>query len=154
RAAAWARPCYASICAATSPASSGASGWPRRIPMRRLVPEECAVLVVDVQERLAAAMPPAQMSELTRAATVLIDAALLLNARVLCTEQYSKGLGSTTPAVAAELARAKVTPIAKMEFSACDNAEFDRAFARAAVRTVVVVGMETHVCVFQTVREL
>lgn len=122
--------------------------------MRRLVPEECAVLVIDVQERLAAAMPPAQMAELTRAASVLVDAATLLGGRVLATEQYPQGLGATIAPIAADLARAGAAPIAKMEFSACDNAAFDRAFAGAGVRAAVVVGMEAHVCVFQTVREL
>src|SRR4051812_47435812 len=122
--------------------------------MRRLVPEECAVLVIDVQEKLAAAMPPAQVAELTRAATVLVDAAARLGARVLATEQYPAGLGATIAPVAAELERAGVVPIAKMEFSACDNHDFERAFARAGARAAIVVGMETHVCVFQTVREL
>jgi nicotinamidase-related amidase len=122
--------------------------------VRRLVPEECAVLVIDVQERLAAAMPPSQVAEVTRVATVLVDAASRLGARVLATEQYPAGLGATVAPIAAELSRAGVTPIAKMEFSACDNHDFERAFARAGARVVIVVGMETHVCVFQTVREL
>jgi nicotinamidase-related amidase len=122
--------------------------------MRRLDPVECAVLVIDVQERLAAAAPPAQVAELTRAATVLVDAATRLGARVLATEQYPAGLGGTVAPVAAELSRAGVTPIPKMEFSACDNHQFERALARADARAVIVVGMETHVCVFQTAREL
>jgi nicotinamidase-related amidase len=122
--------------------------------MRRLDPVECAVLVIDVQERLATAVPPAQLAELTRAATVLVDAATRLGARVLATEQYPTGLGGTLAPVAAELSRAGVTPIAKMEFSACDNHEFERALARADARAAIVVGMETHICVFQTVREL
>ncbi len=122
--------------------------------MRRLVPEECAVLVIDVQERLAAAMPPAQMTELVRATTVLIDAASRLGARVLATEQYPAGLGATVAPVAAELARVGVTPLAKVEFSACDNPDFERAFASSGARVAIVVGMEAHVCVFQTVREL
>jgi nicotinamidase-related amidase len=122
--------------------------------MRRLVPQECAVLVVDVQERLAAAMPPHQVAEVTRAATVLVDAAHILGARVLATEQYPAGLGGTIAPVLAELRRAGVEPIAKVEFSACDNPDFERAFASAGVRAAVVVGMESHVCVFQTVREL
>lgn len=122
--------------------------------MRRLVPEECAVLVIDVQERLAAAMPPAQVTEVTRAATVLIDAAVRLGARVLASEQYPAGLGATIAPVAAELERARVVPIPKVEFSACDNHEFERAFARAGARAAIVVGMEAHVCVYQTVREL
>jgi nicotinamidase-related amidase len=122
--------------------------------MRRLTPDECAVLVIDVQERLAPAMPAAQLADMTRATTVLIDAATRLGARVLATEQYPAGLGATIPAVAAELAAAGCVPMPKVEFCACDNADFDRALARASARAVIVVGMETHVCVFQTVREL
>lgn len=126
--------------------------------MRRLDPRECAVLVIDVQERLVAAMPPAQVTELTRATTILLDAASRLGARVLATEQYPAGLGPTIAPVAAELAQAGVTPIAKVEFSACDNRDFNRAFTRLLheqrARAVIVVGMEAHVCVFQTAREL
>jgi nicotinamidase-related amidase len=122
--------------------------------MRRLVPEECAVLVIDVQERLASAVPPAQMADVTRAITVLVDAATRLGARVLATEQYPAGLGATLAPVAEELANAGAAPFSKMEFSALDNADFERAFARAAPRSAIVVGMEAHVCVFQTVREL
>jgi len=122
--------------------------------MRRLAPEECAVLVIDIQEKLAPAMPPTQLAEVTRAATLLIDAATRLGARVLATEQYPAGLGGTIAPVAAELANAGAVPYAKMEFSACDNADFERALSRASARAVIVVGMEAHVCVFQTVREL
>jgi nicotinamidase-related amidase len=124
------------------------------LSMRRLAPEECVVLVIDVQERLAAAMPPAQMAELTRATTVLVDAATRLGARVLATEQYPTGLGPTIAPVAEELAKAGVVPFAKIDFSACDDAAFERAFSRTGARAAIVVGMETHVCVFQTVREL
>jgi nicotinamidase-related amidase len=122
--------------------------------MRRLNPKECAVLVVDVQERLAAAMPPAQLTDLTRAATVLIEAASLLGARVLATEQYPSGLGPTIGPIAERLERAGVPRIEKLDFSACDEPAFERAFAEKPARAVIVTGMEAHVCVFQTVREL
>lgn len=122
--------------------------------MRRLIPAECAVLVVDVQEKLAAAMPAAQMAEVTRATTVLLEAARLLGARAIATEQYPTGLGPTIAPVADKLGPLGVTPIAKMTFSACDADDFERAFARSGARAAIVVGMETHVCVFQTVREL
>jgi nicotinamidase-related amidase len=122
--------------------------------MRRLVPDECVLLVIDVQEKLAHAMPPAQLAELSRASTVLVDAATRLGARVLATEQYPQGLGPTIPPVASELAHAGVVPFSKMEFSALDNPDFERAFARVGARVAVVVGMEAHVCVYQTVREL
>jgi nicotinamidase-related amidase len=122
--------------------------------MRRLNAKECAVLVVDVQEKLAAAMPQPQMEELTRATTVLIEAAVTLGARVLATEQYPSGLGSTIGPIAERLERAGAPKIEKLTFSACDEPAFERALADEPVRTVIVVGMETHVCVFQTVREL
>jgi nicotinamidase-related amidase len=126
--------------------------------MRRLDPRECAVLVIDVQERLVAAMPSDQVTEVTRATTILVDAAVRLGARVLATEQYPAGLGPTIAPLAAELTRAGVTPIAKVEFSACDNHDFERALARVLqeqrTRAAIVVGMEAHVCVFQTVRDL
>src|SRR5262245_60549044 len=99
-------------------------------------------------------MPAAQMTELTRASTVLIEAARLLGARVIATEQYPKGIGPTIAPVAERLAALGVAPIAKMAFSACDSDEFERAFAKSGASTAIVVGMEAHVCVFQTVREL
>src|SRR4051794_8182238 len=113
--------------------------------MRRIQPEECAVLIIDVQEKLATAMPVAQMVELTRAATVLLDAADVLKARVVATEQYPAGLGPTIAPIAERLARAGVTPVAKMAFSACDSTEFERALVATGARTVIALGMETHV---------
>ena len=73
---------------------------------------------------------------------------------VLATEQYPKGLGHTVPPLAARLEAAGVAPVAKMTFDACGDPGLARALAAMAPRAVVVVGMETHVCVFQTVREL
>lgn len=123
--------------------------------MRRLDPKACALLVVDVQEKLAAAMPPTQIAELTRAATVLIEAAGLLGAAVIATEQYPAGLGPTIAPIAERLAQVKAPRIPKIDFSACDEGQFQRAWAVAGdPRVAVVVGMEAHVCVFQTVREL
>lgn len=122
--------------------------------MRRIEPSASAVIVIDVQEKLAAAMPAPQMDALTRAATVLIEAARRLGAAVIATEQYPAGLGRTVAPIAEKLAHAGAPVIHKMEFSACDALDFERAFSERAPRTAIVVGMEAHVCVFQTVREL
>ncbi|WP_437813295.1 isochorismatase family protein [Sorangium sp. So ce1078] len=122
--------------------------------MRRLEPSTSAVIVIDVQEKLAAAMPAPQMDALTRAATVLIEAARRLGAQVIATEQYPTGLGHTVAPIAERLAQAGAPVVPKMEFSACDTLEFERAFNERAPRAAIVVGMEAHVCVFQTVREL
>jgi nicotinamidase-related amidase len=122
--------------------------------MRRLVPSQCAVLVVDVQERLASAMPAGQMAELGRAATVLLEASRLLGARAIYTEQYPAGLGPTLPPIAEALTRAGATRVEKVDFSACDEPAFARAWSAVGAPTAIVLGMETHVCVYQTVREL
>jgi nicotinamidase-related amidase len=122
--------------------------------MRRIEPSESAVIVIDVQEKLAAVMPEPQLAALTRAATVLIEAARRLGARVIATEQYPQGLGRTLAPIAERLEQAGAPIVPKMEFSACDALAFERVFNEHAPRVAVVVGMETHVCVYQTVREL
>jgi nicotinamidase-related amidase len=122
--------------------------------MERLFPESTLLLLVDVQERLAAAMPPARMELLTANASILLDAAARLGVKTLASEQYPKGLGPTLPPLATRLHGMASAPIAKTEFDACGDPAIARVIASMAPRAVVVLGMETHVCVFQTAREL
>lgn len=120
----------------------------------RLDPLRSAVVVVDVQEKLAPAMTAEALSSVVRAATILVEAARVTGAHVLATEQYPKGLGPTIPDVASLLATAGTAPIEKVAFSALGEPAFFRALRRLGVRDVVVLGMETHICVFQTARDL
>jgi nicotinamidase-related amidase len=120
----------------------------------RLVPAHTALLVIDVQERLAAAMAPARMDAVTRNAGILIEASAILGVRIVASEQYPKGLGATIAPVAEKLRAAGVSPHPKMTFDACGDPAIARLMATMAPRSVVVLGMETHVCVFQTAREL
>ncbi len=122
--------------------------------MRRLNPKECAVIIIDVQEKLAAAMPEQARNDLLRAASVLMEAAHLLGARVLVTEQYPQGLGPTVAALSEPIAKCGAPIIQKLDFSACDEPAFERELIKNSPKTFIVLGMETHVCVFQTVREL
>ena len=122
--------------------------------MERLVPESTLLLCVDVQERLAAAMPAARIELLTANTAILLDAAARLGVRTLASEQYPKGLGPTLAPLAERLHGMGSTPLAKTEFDACGDPAIARAIATLAPRAVLVLGMETHVCVFQTVREL
>lgn len=122
--------------------------------MERLVPGSTLVLVIDVQERLAAAMPKEQMAALERSASILLEAAKVLGAKVIATEQYPQGLGPTIPSVAEKLKVLEAPRLAKTTFSACDDEAIAKAIAETDARSVVVLGMETHVCVFQTVRDL
>jgi nicotinamidase-related amidase len=123
-------------------------------PMKRLEPKTTAVVVVDVQDRLARAMPTHQLDEVDRSIRILVEAARLLGAPVLVTEQYPKGLGPTLPEISEVLNAAGAQRFEKLDFSACDANGFSTALERAGVRAAVVVGMESHVCVYQTVRDL
>jgi nicotinamidase-related amidase len=122
--------------------------------MERISPKSSVLVVVDVQERLAAAMPKDAMDRLVANAEILLESARIVGVPVLASEQYPKGLGPTVAPIAAKLSIVGVTPIDKLDFDACGEPRFARALASHAPRSVVVVGMEAHVCVFQTAREL
>jgi nicotinamidase-related amidase len=117
--------------------------------MERLVPESTVLLVVDVQEKLAAAMPEDALEKLVENTKILIETAKALGMPVMTSEQYPKGLGPTLPALPLPNA-----PMPKMTFDAIADLAISRALAATNARAVVLVGMETHVCVFQTARSL
>jgi nicotinamidase-related amidase len=118
----------------------------------KLRPDTTCLVVLDVQERLAPAMPEPALIALKRAVTLLGSAAQRLGARVLVTEQYPRGLGHTLPELEPVLADAR--RFEKVSFSAFEADGFAACLREQAASAVVVVGMETHVCVFQTVRDL
>lgn len=122
--------------------------------MERLLPSSTVLLVVDVQEKLAPAMPAATLATLTANADLLLQAAAKLGVRVIASEQYPKGLGPTLAPLAARLAAAKAVTLPKVTFDACSDLAIARALADSGAKSVVVIGMESHVCVFQTAREL
>jgi nicotinamidase-related amidase len=109
------------------------------------------LLVVDVQERLVTAMPQGPLADLVKNARVLIRAARRLDIPVVATEQYPKGLG---PTVASLRELLPADPMTKLEFSCGASKEIARHILAAGRKQVIVAGMEAHVCVFQTVRDL
>lgn len=119
--------------------------------MDRLDPKTTVLLVVDVQEKLAAAMPADALERVLKNTGILIDAAKILGIPVVTSEQYPKGLGPTVAALREKLPYA---PHPKMTFDACSDLAIARRLADLAPRSVLVAGMEAHVCVFQTAREL
>lgn len=120
--------------------------------MHRLIPQSTLILVIDVQERLAPAMPQEQLVALLRATNILAAGANILGAHVAVTEQYPKGLGHTVEAVRTSVANAKV--FEKITFSAAGDENFRSFLNEINPRAVVVVGMEAHICVYQSVRDL
>src|SRR5690606_34292982 len=75
-------------------------------------------------------------------------------APVIVTEQYPKGLGPTVSPLRDWIADAGVTPIDKTAFSGCNEPRFLEALDESGADAAIVLGMETHICVFQTVRDL
>ncbi len=122
--------------------------------LARLEPETSLLLVIDTQEKLAAAMPEGTLDALVRNTCILLEAARILGVSVIATEQYPKGLGKTLAPIAEKLAARHVVPLEKLDFSALDDAHVAEAIAAAHPRAVIVTGMEAHVCVFQTARDL
>jgi nicotinamidase-related amidase len=122
--------------------------------MHRLEPKTTAIVVVDVQDRLAAVMPAERIESVRRAARILVEGARVMGAPVFFTEQYPKGLGPTLSDVGALLFAVDAARFEKVEFSACDAPGFAERLDASGARAAVVIGMETHVCVYQTVRDL
>ncbi len=122
--------------------------------VERTRPSTTAILLVDVQEKLVPTIPVEAMADLSRAARILFGAARELGAPVLVTEQYPKGLGPTIEPLRDLYAPLHVKPIEKLAFSACADPAFIDALKATGCDAAIVLGMETHICVFQTVRDL
>ena len=118
------------------------------IARRPLDPEQCALIVIDIQEKL---LPPIfEKERLLRNSQLLIRLAGVLKMPTLLSTQYSKGLGNTVPEVASLLP--DTSPIEKQVFSCFGSDVFCAALKRLpeSRNTVVLCGMESHICVAQT----
>jgi nicotinamidase-related amidase len=113
----------------------------------KLDPERAALVVIDVQEAFRKAIPV--FDDVAAATGVLIDGAKAIGIPIVATEQYPKGLGHLVPEVADHLPD-DVVPIEKLCFSAAEADGFDLGDRDQ----VLVCGIETHVCVNQTVLDL
>ena len=111
-------------------------------------PAETALIVVDMQERLAPAM--SEFEECANRVELLLDGARELALDAIVTEQYPKGLGATLPRFAEKLPEG--TPVvAKTGFSCFEEPAFRTSLAARSRKTLVFCGIESHVCVLQSV---
>ena len=117
------------------------------MPTAKLDPTRAALVVVDVQEGFRKAIPG--FDGIAAATATLVRGAEAIGVPIVVTEQYPKGLGSTVPEVAEHLPDG-VERLPKTVFSAAAADGFDLGGRDQAV----VCGIETHVCVNQTVLDL
>jgi nicotinamidase-related amidase len=111
--------------------------------MSLLARDRAALIVVDVQEGFR---PYESFAGVAESCSKLVRAARILELPTLVSEQYPKGLGHTAPEVGIEDEKL----IEKTVFSAARAEQFDLAGCDQAI----VCGIETHVCVSQTVHDL
>jgi len=118
------------------------------IARRPLLPENCALVVVDIQEKL---LPPIfQRERLLKNCQLLIRTANLLNVPAILTTQYAKALGNTVPEIASLLPDTQ--PFDKQMFSCFGSEAFCASLKRLPGHrnTMLLCGMESHICVMQT----
>ena len=110
------------------------------------------LVVIDVQEKLCAAMDANVLAQLTKNTGILLESAGELAMPVIYTEQYVKGLG---PTLAELKEKAPAAPChEKLTFSCCGNEAFIEQLKESGRTQIIITGMETHVCVLQTVLDL
>ncbi len=122
-------------------------------PNRLCDASESQLLIIDIQERLTAAMPEATLQQVLASSGRLLQGAGLLEIPVIRTEQYPKGLGATDPGLLEQFPTAGQC-LEKTSFSCCSASGFCDEVLDGRRRQVVIAGMETHVCVLQTALEL
>ena len=108
------------------------------------------LVLIDIQGKLAALMH--DKDALYTQLHILIKGAQALQLPILWLEQYPKGLGPTIPEVADLLPDQQ--PMAKTCFSACGLSAFSQALRATGRRHILLAGIETHICVYQTARDL
>lgn len=112
--------------------------------------DNCAFVLVDVQERLLGAMHDRdRLIDQTRR---LLSGMAALKVPVLCTEQVPEKLGPTMPDLASLMPGSE--PIPKSSFSCMGEGAFVRRLRDLGREAILLAGIETHVCVYQTARDL
>lgn len=104
------------------------------------------LLVVDVQGNLAHMMDEKQ--RLFDNLRKMIEGAHILEVPIIVTEQNPAGLGRTIPEIAYLLTNTQ--PISKMSFSCCRNEAFLQSLQALKRQQILITGIETHICVYQT----
>lgn len=122
--------------------------------------EDAVLVAIDFQQKLMPVMKNAD--ELERTMEKLIKGCRHVGVPILVTQQYTKGLGATVePLINAleapldeNIGEAEFAPIEKTTFSAMGEPEFVKALEATGKKTVIITGIEAHICVQQTTLDL
>lgn len=118
--------------------------------MNVLKPEDSLLLIIDIQEKLVRAL---DKDIIVKRVSNLVKSAKILKIPVMVTEQYPKGLGATVTEISSNLA--ENTPIfEKTAFNALMEEGFLDKLKSFGKKQIVLCGIETHICVYQTAAAL
>ena len=118
---------------------------------QRLSPENCLLVVVDIQERLLPAIPSGR--QIVFNARRLLEAAGAIGVPVVVTEQYPQGLGSTVPELSPYIPEG-TTVLPKKSFSIYDDEHIRTEIGNHGRSQIILCGVETHVCIQQSAFDL
>jgi nicotinamidase-related amidase len=116
----------------------------------RINKKDTIALVIDIQKKLFPFIT--DNDKLQSNVVKLIKGLKILDIEIITTEQYSKGIGRTIEPVLAELTTDFV--FEKMSFSCCGIDNFNYYLKSRGKKNVIIAGIESHVCVLQTVLDL
>ena len=116
-------------------------------------PRNALFLLIDFQSNLAVAMKKDVYTNCEKNAGLMIASCNSLKVPVLVTEQYSKGLGPTVERLKTSL-KDEYRPMDKLTFSCNRDPGFQSSFSGLGKKYVIVAGIESHVCVLQSVLDL
>ena len=112
--------------------------------------ENTVLLIIDIQERILKVIH--EYERVIENNLKLIKGMKILNVPIIYTEQYPKGLGPTADILRRELDG--IEAVQKMSFSCSGAEELFENLKKKNIKTVVVTGIESHVCVLQTALDL
>ena len=110
------------------------------------------LLIIDVQEKLIQSIPGDVINSVIKNINAIKEMASLLNIPLLITEQYPKGLGNTDNRISHNI-KTDFSIIEKTSFSCCNSPNFSKNILIDREQ-IIIVGMESHICVLQTALQL
>ena len=113
---------------------------------------DSVLVLVDIQQRLMAAMPEGVREKMLKHVGILLQAADVMQIPVIVTEQYPQGLGNTEPEL---LTYTSAIPALEKTCFSCTQLDEFMSYVRSNYRRqIILTGMESHICVLQTALQL
>ena len=112
--------------------------------------KESVLIIIDLQERLSQVLNQEILAQVCKNINLLTTLAVEQQIPILLTQQYPEGLGPTIDPIKKILLGKKYETLDKLSFSCCHDEKFNKKLKSLRRKKIILVGMETHVCVYLT----